>query len=63
MSALNTLGHDVEHKLHGLPHSSLLLRLSVNLILPITAKLAPKGHINLQKPLSINILIINKIMA
>ena len=53
----------MEHKLHGLPHSSLLLRLSVNLILPITAKLAPKGHINLQKPLYINILIINKIMA
>ena len=50
------MGHSFEQSLHGLPHSFLLFKKVLKILnLPPIAIKAPKGHINLQKNLSINI--------
>ena len=50
------MGHSFEQSLHGLLHSFLLFKKVLNILnLPPIAIKAPKGHINLQKNLSINI--------
>ena len=50
------MGQSFEQSLHGLPHSFLLFKKVLKILnLPPIAIKAPKGHINLQKNLSINI--------